>query len=267
MIFLPKEIFNWYVSRFYTLNSKFNLYPPDKEFFALQKNLFLFQCLYSNFKNLSSKSIIDFGCGIGINLLILKNFDSKIKCFGIDRFTEFEADKQRYCGSFERLISIHDSFGSLLIKADPVTERLNQLPKVNLTVSYDVIEHLPYQANRLIENMAYHTLKSGTIHIATPNQVSLINRIKSLLGKNTWENYDHWFNDPEFYGHIRELTYYESFKSFKSISSSPTNVYVFNLVPYSFRKVYNYTFYKISSFLSLLHKPSAYYLLASNTLN
>ena len=59
--------------------------------------------------------------------------------FCIDRFTEFEADKQRHCGSFERLISIHESFGSLLIKADLVTERLNQLPKVNLTVSYDVI--------------------------------------------------------------------------------------------------------------------------------
>ena len=49
-------------------------------------------------------------------------------------------------------------------------------------------------------------------------------RIKSLLGKNTWEDYDYYMSCDHFFGHIRELTLSE-FKDLFSATCAPVRVF------------------------------------------
>lgn len=173
------------------------------------KNLFEINIIVNKCQN-NSKIIYDFGCGTGINLMILSSVFG-FKCFGIDRGEEFSETHNRQVGNLNQLESRLKSFGVTFLKLDP-TAKVDLDVKADVVTSFDVIEHFPFSPKLYLKNM-FNALKSdGFMVVGTPNQTHFYNRLKILFDKNIWEDFDYWYESDSFYGHVRELTSSELIK-------------------------------------------------------
>jgi len=183
------------------------------------KNLFEIETIIKlkNTHNISTNRpvIADFGCGLGINLIILSKYFN-FNCIGIDRYDEFEPIRDREVGSKSDVISRLESYDIKVYNENPVTFKLKET-NLDFVTSFDVIEHFNFSPSDYINNMISSLNVEGYILVGTPNQVHIYNRIKVFFGKNIWEDFDYWFNSNIFYGHVRELTT----KELKSVLYSP----------------------------------------------
>jgi len=88
--------------------------------------------------------------------------------------------------------------------------------------------------------------------IGTPNQAHIFNRIKLLFGKNIWEDFDYWFNNKIFYGHVRELTTNELISIPLSMGLNNIKIYsssyplIYRLKSVTIYKILNYIFSSIN---------------------
>jgi SAM-dependent methyltransferase len=150
--------------------------------------------------------VIDFGCGVGINLILLKmlfNFE----CIALDRYVEFSDHFEREVGTKQTVIDRLKAFGVQVFEVDPVAGTLPDVcENADLVTSFDVIEHFCFSPARYLERMRYCLKSNGAIVVGTPNQVHLKNRLKCLFGKNIWEDFQYWSTCENFFGHVRELT-------------------------------------------------------------
>ena len=196
---------------------------PDKSRSGLlhnfDKNLFeietIIKLVNTNNKSTNNLIIADFGCGLGINLIILSKIFN-LKCIGIDRYDEFEPIRDREVGSKSDVISRLESYDIKVYNQNPVTYKLTET-NIDIVTSFDVIEHFNFSPFDYINNMISSLKVDGYILIGTPNQVHIYNRIKVFFGKNIWEDFNYWVNSNIFYGHVRELTT----KELKKVLDSP----------------------------------------------
>lgn len=150
--------------------------------------------------------VIDFGCGVGINLILLKilfDFD----CIALDRYVEFSDHFEREVGTKQSVIDRLKHFGVQVFEVDPVAGTLPDVcANADVVTSFDVIEHFCFSPARYLERMRNCLKSNGAIVVGTPNQVHLKNRLKCLFGKNIWEDFQYWSTCDQFFGHVRELT-------------------------------------------------------------
>jgi SAM-dependent methyltransferase len=185
---------------------------PDKSRSGLlhnfDKNLFeietIIKLINTNHIGSSKPIIADFGCGLGINLIILSKYFN-LKCIGIDRYDEFEPIRDREVGSKNDVIYRLESYNIKVYNENPVTFKLIET-NIDIVTSFDVIEHFNFSPLDYVNNMISSLRKDGYILIGTPNQVHIYNRIKVFFGKNIWEDFNYWVNSNTFFGHVRELT-------------------------------------------------------------
>lgn len=181
-------------------------------------------------ENINPK-VMDFGCGLGINLMILSGLFG-IESYGIDRGEEFSSEHKREVGDVNELEARLLNFGVKFVKQNP-TIKFDPKIKVDIVTSFDVIEHFSFSPNIYLENMFNSLNINGFILIGTPNQAHFLNRIKLLFGYNVWEDFNYWRTCNIFYGHVRELTSHElltipqslGFKNIELISSSYPFIY------------------------------------------
>lgn len=151
-------------------------------------------------------SILDVGCGFGVNLIMSKLL-WKVDAVGLDRFDEFNDVHEREVGSRSRVINRMKSIGVMVRELDIITHPFDFEPyKFEVITNFDVIEHFSFSPMPLIKKMFDSLALGGTLLLGTPNQVHLRNRVRSLFGKNTWEDFDYYINAEIFYGHVREFT-------------------------------------------------------------
>lgn len=168
--------------------------------------------------------VIDFGCGVGINLILLKvlfDFD----CVALDRYVEFSDHFEREVGTKKNVLDRLAGFGVQVFEVDPVSGPLPHIcTDADVVTSFDVIEHFCFSPVPYLQRMRNCLKKNGVIIVGTPNQVHLKNRLKCLLGKNIWEDFQYWIGSDQFFGHVRELTpdelYYLISQSFRDIHLS-----------------------------------------------
>jgi 2-polyprenyl-3-methyl-5-hydroxy-6-metoxy-1,4-benzoquinol methylase len=170
------------------------------------KHIFEINIILRKLSENGGSNVLDFGCGAGINVLLLSTlFD--IRCVVVDRFDEFESEHKRSAGNIDVVISrlqnarvrvIRDSYHNLDMYNDLIGS-------FDIVSSFDVIEHLTESPYKYILKLNSLKKSSGNLIIGTPNQQHIYNRIKGLFGKNTWEDFDIWFECNYFYGHVREL--------------------------------------------------------------
>lgn len=147
--------------------------------------------------------VIDYGCGLGINLMILAGFFN-CTCIGIDRFDEFDERHDRQVGNTNQVVKRLETFGVDVIVANPVSyELISQI--ADIVTSFDVIEHFNFPPTEYLSRMLNSLKVGGSILVGTPNQAHIFNRIKLLCGRNVWEDFDYWMKYSPFYGHVREL--------------------------------------------------------------
>jgi SAM-dependent methyltransferase len=150
---------------------------------------------------------LDVGAGAGVNAIILKSlfgFDSYI----IDRYDEFAEDYARDIGNEKSVTAVLESFGVKVIKCDFIKEGFPFEPNTFDAIScFDVIEHFPFSPAPFLRNLELLLKTDGKLFIGTPNQVHFFNRLKSLAGRNTWEDFEYFYQtEQNFFGHVREFT-------------------------------------------------------------
>jgi cyclopropane fatty-acyl-phospholipid synthase-like methyltransferase len=174
---------------------------------TFEKNLFEVKAIVDTLNRMHldrQPVIIDFGCGLGINLMILSKYYG-FKCIGIDRYEEFQDSHKREVGSTIQVIDRLEKFDVEIIPKNPVTFRFD-FPIGDVSTSFDVIEHFNFPPIEYLNNMVSSLNDGGYVLVGTPNQAHIFNRIKLLFGFNVWEDFQYWLKHNPFYGHVRELT-------------------------------------------------------------
>mgnify|MGYP001172196489 FL=1 len=167
--------------------------------------------------------LLDVGGGSGNFAWLIKDlFDLDV--FMVDRQTEFAPELGRVMGDSDGVIQRMSKKEITFTGVDPVSEEFLVDETFDVIVNFDVIEHLSCGVPLFVEKLSKKLTDTGCLIISTPNQVHLLNRIKSLLGKNTWEDYDYYMSCDHFFGHIRELTLSE-FKDLFSATCAPVRVF------------------------------------------
>ncbi len=237
----------------------------------IHKNIFeieiILNIVNTKFKDIKKPVIADFGCGLGINLIILSHYFN-LDCIGIDRYDEFDPKHQREVGSRSDVIDRLNNFGVKIFNENPVTFNLEK-NSIDIVTSFDVIEHFNFTPKNYLINMISCLKVDGYILVGTPNQVHFFNRIKLLFGKNIWEDYNYWYNSKEFYGHVRELTTRElilslNFSNLEFIKVESTSYPILSRLKLIFpSKVSSLLYFIFNLFLKLNPKLNYYNLVIS----
>lgn len=144
--------------------------------------------------------------------------------FMVDRQTEFAPELGRVMGDSDGVVQRMSKKEITFAAVDPVSGDFLKDKDFDVIVNFDVIEHLSCGVPLFVEKLSRKLTDTGYLIISTPNQVHLLNRMKSLLGKNTWEDYEYYMSCDQFFGHIRELTLSE-FKDLISVTCAPIRVF------------------------------------------
>lgn len=93
----------------------------------------------------------------------------------------------------------------------------------------DIVEHLRRSPRELLNHAISYLKAGGTLLIQTPNSVSLVKRLRVLMGKPHQTNADFFYwNIGEYRGHVREYSRSEleqilSYENLTEINSKMTN--------------------------------------------
>lgn len=187
-----------------------------------QKNIAEVKAILRAVSHMTSPRILDIGCGTGVTISAIKLLLPNAECYGMDRFEEFSPALNREAGSTPQIVERLSKLGVIVIQASFSDVDLLPASKFDCITTFDVIEHLSEPLD-LLGFIDRHLKPSSCVVIGTPNQVHLLNRVRSLLGLNTWEDFAYWLSDSPFFGHVRELTPYElSILPFRSACHSYT---------------------------------------------
>ena len=152
--------------------------------------------------------ILDIGTGVGVIPLCLNKIGFKAK--GLEYFV-FPENKISEFGTqaFDQSHEIRKKWQELDLvvhEKNILTGNLESLGKFDVIVSEALIEHL--KDPKLFLKRVYSLLsEGGFLIIATPNQATLINRLRLLLGRSVYWPISEFFSDGEpFIGHWREYT-------------------------------------------------------------
>ncbi len=130
----------------------------------------------------SRLKLLDVGGGSGNFAWLVKDlFDLDV--FMVDRQTEFAPELGRVMGDSDGVIQRMSKKEITFSGADPVSEEFLIDETFDVIVNFDVIEHLLCGVPLFVEKLSKKLTDTGYLIISTPNQVHLLNRFKSLLGK------------------------------------------------------------------------------------
>jgi 2-polyprenyl-3-methyl-5-hydroxy-6-metoxy-1,4-benzoquinol methylase len=202
------------------------------------KHKFEIENILSCLKENGGESVIDIGCGAGVNQIILSKLYG-IKCTVIDRFEEFNPEHNRTAGDTDRVIKrLNEHSIKVIVGSYADIDFSDMESSFDVVTSFDVIEHLNHRPKLFLDILNKLRNPEGRVLMGTPNQQHIMNRIKSVFGKNTWEDFDIWFECENFYGHVRELLPSELLKIGNLYNKDSSNVDVKILssnYPFQFR--------------------------------
>jgi SAM-dependent methyltransferase len=150
-------------------------------------------------------NLLDVGGGMGINAILLSRLFG-YECTVIDRYIEFLPEHKRVVGDKFGVAGRLKRFGVHVCERNFIEEGFPySAGTFRVITCFDVVEHFNFSPKKLVTEMAMMLRASGTLLIGTPNQAHLYNRLKALIGKNTWEDFEYFYSAEHFFGHIREF--------------------------------------------------------------
>lgn len=133
--------------------------------------------------------LFSLGCAaLGMNVLLIDDFADDVN--------------ERYGPS---VLDLHREYGVRIVTSDVLDAPPRLEPSsLNAVTSFDVIEHLHHSPRPLLRSMVNALSPRGTFLMATPNSANLRKRVMGVLGRTRWSDFDSWYNQPVFRGHVRE---------------------------------------------------------------
>lgn len=160
----------------------------------------------SSFKG---KRVLDLGSSFGLHLLAAKGMGAS-ECVGIDKFMFPDAHDNDFILSQEEMSTLQGVWEKegIKIQKHDLAERLPFADgSFDLVTCHAVIEHL-HGIHKLLFLEVKRVLAPGGVFVfTTPNQASLLKRVRFLLGRSpSWDLRDYFDSGTQFTGHVREFT-------------------------------------------------------------
>ena len=160
--------------------------------------------------NLARKGsrILDIGTGIGVIPHCLNRVGFKAQ--GLEYFV-FPENKSGQFGTqaFDQSHQVRKKWQELNLvvgEKNILTDNLESLGQFDVIISEALIEHLK-DPKLFLTRISTLLSEKGLLIIATPNQTTLINRLRLLFGRSIYWPIGEFFSDGEsFIGHWREYT-------------------------------------------------------------
>jgi SAM-dependent methyltransferase len=150
-------------------------------------------------------AVCDLGGGLGVNLLTLRELGCSGRLVLIDQFDEYDEDNRM--GEWRSAVTMLQGAGIEVVRADFWSEW--RLPLAggacDVATCLDVVEHLPGHPLRQLGELRRILRPGGACLISGPNGVSLMKRVKALLGRYPYSPLEEWLTEP-YYEHYREYT-------------------------------------------------------------
>lgn len=73
-------------------------------------------------------------------------------------------------------------------------------------VSVDSMEHWHHSPKPLLREVMRVLSPGGLFVLGVPNAVNVRKRVTVALGRSNWSHFEDWYDEPVFYGHVREPT-------------------------------------------------------------
>jgi SAM-dependent methyltransferase len=170
----------------------------------LGKHLFEMQLLSRHLRG-KSRSVVDIGGGLGVNLTCLAQIRDDFDLSIIDSYEEYVPENRM--GTADAAVATMQSLGIEVVAQDFWSDR--RLPwedaSFDVATIFDVLEHLSGHPLYLLEE-AFRILRPGGVLIlGGPNAIALMRRVRLLIGQHPYIDFEAWLSDS-YYGHFREYT-------------------------------------------------------------
>jgi len=150
--------------------------------------------------------LLDVGGGVGINLICLRNLlGENIELYVIDRFEEYTEDNRMGSNTFG--IRVLKESNIYVVVQDflenPILPFNDEF--FDVITCFDVVEHLPCHPLKLLKEIKRVIKINGIFILGGPNSISINKRIKLLLGKHPYMEFDLWCME-KYFNHYREYS-------------------------------------------------------------
>lgn len=150
-------------------------------------------------------SLLDLGGGVGFNLLCLRQLRPDAELVLVDRLLEYTEENRMGTASAALDLLRTNHIEVCQIDFWPTWESGFPDARFHVTTCFDVFEHLPGHPIQQLGELARITRPGGWVVFGAPNAVSLMKRVKLLLGRHPYMDFKEWTGDT-YFQHFREYT-------------------------------------------------------------
>jgi SAM-dependent methyltransferase len=147
-----------------------------------------------------ARSVLDIGGGYGPFVVLLASLG--IRAVSLDEFSHpYFADRTDHR-------RVAEDAGVELVRHDAVSAAPLPFPddSFEAVTCVDSMEHWHHSPKRLFREVVRVLAPGGRFVLGVPNAVNLRKRVVVPLGRSNWSRFDDWYEEPVFYGHVREPT-------------------------------------------------------------
>ncbi|WGJ15140.1 class I SAM-dependent methyltransferase [Methylocapsa sp. D3K7] len=120
----------------------------------------------------------------------------------VDDFNDFINSN---VGGGQSILDLHRDSGVEVVSRDVIAKGISDLEGYfDIITSFDSMEHWHNSPKQLFAEVVAKLKPGGVFILGVPNSVNLRKRISVPLGKGNWSSMEHWYEQPQFRGHVRE---------------------------------------------------------------
>lgn len=149
----------------------------------------------------SELEICDLGGGLGLFSIGCAAFGFK-RTLLVDDFNDYISNS---IGQGELVLDLHRGYGVEVVSRDVIAKGIGEIDgNFDVITTFDSMEHWHNSPKRLFAEVVEKLKPGGVFILGVPNSVNLRKRISVPLGKGNWSAMEHWYEQPQFRGHVRE---------------------------------------------------------------
>jgi SAM-dependent methyltransferase len=147
-----------------------------------------------------ARSVLDIGGGYSPFAVLLAEHGARV--------TVLDDFEHPYFSEHDQHRAIVAGAGVELIRRDAVSGEALPFEDASFeaVTSFDSMEHWHHSPRRLFHDVLRVLTPAGRFVLGVPNAVNLRKRLTVPIGRSNWAHFEDWYDEPVFFGHVREPT-------------------------------------------------------------